>query len=281
VRGTACAAAGLFLAVQSGLAQDKTDAAAGQSPHDFTTHSLWQQSPTAASPQNLANVTTPPGYTPDGPSSVSAPDAAAPEIAIDASPPKIAIDAPQPVNAVWVERKVSFTYFAARTFYSCDGFRNKVRYVLLKIGALPQSLSIVANCNGSMGVQSMSGAHITAAMPMAVTPELMATIEREAPRRDLIRRVRGEKPFDLAAAQFPAAWTTVEFDGHHDRHALDGDCDLVSQMTRSLFPPLGVRLTADTKMRCSEGTMGTVKFKAESLQPVQLPERPAFSSKQS
>jgi hypothetical protein len=196
-------------------------------------------------------------------------------------PVEPATDTPQPVNAVWVQHKVNFTYFAGRTYYSCDGFRNKLRYVLLKLGVLPQSLSIVSNCNDSMGIQALSGARITVALPRELTPELVATIARDASRRELIRRVRGEEPFNLTAAQFPAAWTTVEFDGRRDHHALDGDCDLLSQMTRTLFPPLGVRLAPDSRMRCSQGSIGTIRFKAESLQPVHPPERPAFASKDS
>ena len=40
-----------------------------------------------------------------------------------------AAPAPEPaatVNAVWVERKVNFTYMPLTSYYSCDGLRDKV-----------------------------------------------------------------------------------------------------------------------------------------------------------
>jgi hypothetical protein len=52
-------------------------------------------------------------------------------------------------------------------------------------------------------------------------------------------------------------------------------------MSRTLFPPLGVRLAPDSRLRCSQGSIGTIRFKAESLQPLRQPERAAFASKES
>ena len=189
-------------------------------------------------------------------------------------------DLPQHVKAVWVERKINFTYFAGQTFYSCNGFRDKLRYILLKLGALPQTLKIVSNCSDSMGIQPMSGARITLAMPVEVTPELLAMIEEDAPRRELVRRVRGEQPLDVQAAQFPAAWKTVDFSGRRDRRVMAGDCELLRQMAGTLFQHIGVRFGEDSMLRCTQGplSLGAIKFRAETLQPLQQAERPAYSS---
>jgi hypothetical protein len=189
-------------------------------------------------------------------------------------------DLPQHVKAVWVERKINFTYFAGQTFYSCNGFRDKLRYILLKLGALPQTLKIVSNCSDSMGIQPMSGARITLAMPVEVTPELLAKIEADAPRRELVRRVRGEQPIDVQAAQFPAAWKAVDFSGRRDRRVMAGDCELLRQMAGTLFQHIGVRFGEDSMLRCTQGplSLGAIRFKAETLQPLQQAERPAYSS---
>ena len=42
-----------------------------------------------------------------------------------------------PVSAVWVERQVNFTYMPLTSYYSCDGLRDKVRWLLRQLGARP------------------------------------------------------------------------------------------------------------------------------------------------
>ena len=49
------------------------------------------------------------------------------------------------VRAVWVERKQLFTYFGENTYYSCDGLRDKVRYILKQVGAR-DDLVVSASC---------------------------------------------------------------------------------------------------------------------------------------
>ena len=51
-----------------------------------------------------------------------------------------AAPAPEPaatVNAVWVEHEVNFTYMPLTSYYSCDGLRDKVRWILRQLGARP------------------------------------------------------------------------------------------------------------------------------------------------
>lgn len=186
--------------------------------------------------------------------------------------------APEPVNAVWLERQVNFTYFATRVYYSCNAIQTKVRYVLLKLGALPHTLQVVSSCMAPGFMQAASRVRIKAALPAQVTPELVARFEEEAPRRELIARVRGQQPIDLATAQFPAVWTTVEFNGRRDRRLADADCELLQQLSRSVFESLGVRLAPGTKLHCSSGPLGSVRFQAETLQPVPQPDRAALST---
>ncbi len=54
--------------------------------------------------------------------------------------------------AQWVLRKIDFTYLGFTTHYSCDGLRDKVRLVLLELGAREQGLNVhEGGCTATQG----------------------------------------------------------------------------------------------------------------------------------
>jgi len=60
-------------------------------------------------------------------------------------------DAAATVNAVWVEREVTFTYMPLTSYYSCDGLRDKVRWILRELARGPASRSshvAASRCRG-------------------------------------------------------------------------------------------------------------------------------------
>ena len=76
------------------------------------------------------------------------------------------------VNAVWVERKVSFTYMPLTSYYSCDGLRDKVRWIVNELGAKPGFKVKSRGCVNLQGPEAFPGVEIVAALPAAATPEL-------------------------------------------------------------------------------------------------------------
>ncbi len=182
-------------------------------------------------------------------------------------------DAAPTVNAVWVEKEIAFTYFGFTTYYSCDGLRDKLRWVLQQIGARPGFKVQVTGCMEPNGPDLMPHARITAALPQAATPELLARLAEDASRRDLVARATG-KSSDLgeATAQFPARPRRVEFRDRASSRIEDGECELVEHLRDKVFVPLGARVVEDY-MRCTPKavSIGGVRLTIEVLEPVPAP----------
>ena len=177
------------------------------------------------------------------------------------------------VNAVWVEREFSFTYMGIGTYYSCDGLRNKLQYVLESIGARDEP-KVTVSCLDSIGVETLPMARIRVAVPAEATPELLKQLEDDRSRRELVGRVQGKGAnVDAATAQFPAEHRIVEFDGRRGKRIEDGDCELLNQFLPQVLKPLGVRELPGSALRCTpkQSQFGAVQLKLESLHAVKVP----------
>ena len=181
-------------------------------------------------------------------------------------------DAAPTVNAVWVEKEVAFTYFGFTTYYSCDGLRDKLRWVLQQVGARPGFKVRVTGCVGQ-GPDLMPRATITAALPQEATPELLARLAEDASRADLVARATG-KGFEQgeATAQFAARPRRVEFRERASSRIEDGDCELVEHLRDKVFVPLGAKVL-ENDMRCTPKavSLGGVRLTIEVLEPVPTP----------
>lgn len=178
-------------------------------------------------------------------------------------------DAPPSVDAIWVEKKIEFTYMAFTTFYSCDGLRDKLRWVLKEIGARPGFKVTVTGCTYH-GPEIMPRAKIRAALPRQATPELLEELARDAPKRELIARATGRSDeLSEATAQFPARTRRIEIEDERHGRIEAGDCELVEHLRDFVFAPLGVTVVEDD-VRCSpkQVTPGSVHVTLEVLEPV-------------
>jgi hypothetical protein len=187
-----------------------------------------------------------------------------------------------PVNAVWVERKQSFTYFGDTTYYSCYGLRDKVRYILKQVGA--RDLEVSASCveSGGYGIEAMPGVRIKAYFAREATPELLQQIAEGAAERELIARVKGRgEGADDATAQFPAQWQRVELAGARHGRIANGDCELLEQLARQVLEPAGVRVAREqSQLGCLRHAVPirAVRLVLETLQPLPPPEAPSTPS---
>jgi hypothetical protein len=92
-------------------------------------------------------------------------------------------DAKPPVNAVWVEREFQLSYMAFTSFYSCDGLRDKVAWVLKELGARPDFKVTSRACTRTSG-PAMMPAFVAAAGGghTDVPGEIMARRSWNSPR---------------------------------------------------------------------------------------------------
>ena len=105
-----------------------------------------------------------------------------------------------------------------------------------------RSLGLRVNCLDGTGVQLMPTARIKVAVPTEATPELLAKLEAERSKRELVARTQGKgTAVDVATAQFPAERRIVEFTGRRLGRIDDGDCELLQQLLPQVLEPLGIR----------------------------------------
>lgn len=187
-----------------------------------------------------------------------------------------AADAADTVEAVWVERQLSFSYMPLTTYYSCEGLRGKMRWLLEELGARPGFTVRTRGCVEVQGPELFPGVEIVAAFAAPATPEVLAQVAADAARRQLAARAAGRPdPEAQATARFPARTRTVEF--RSERTALarlqDGDCELVEQLLRQgAFERLGVEVV-EARVNCvpRQVTLGAVRMTLAVLEPVTAP----------
>lgn len=196
--------------------------------------------------------------------------------AVLAQAPEAAAAAPgksPPVNAVWVEREFRFAYMGMGTYYSCDGLRSKIEYLLEQVGAR-KDLKVTTGCAEPSGPDLLPTARIRVAVPAEATPERLADLASAQAKRELVGRVQGQgTDVDAATAQFPAEVRVVEFDGRRGRRIEDGDCELLEQLLPQVLQPLGVKELPGSSLRCTpkQSQFGAVQLKLETLHQVQEP----------
>lgn len=181
-----------------------------------------------------------------------------------------AAEVPPTVNAVWVEHEVNLNYMGFTSYYSCDGLRDKVVWVLKQLGARPDFKVTTRGCSRSTGPELMPGVRIVAALPAEATPDVLAQIASEASKRELVARAKGASAAaEEATAQFPARVKRVEFKSGVNNDLQDGDCELIEHMRRQVFGPLGVKVV-EGRASCAprQVTLGAVRMTVEVLEPV-------------
>jgi hypothetical protein len=130
-----------------------------------------------------------------------------------------------PTAAVWKEQHVEFVYLGRTSWYSCDGLRNKVRAMLLDLGAR-RDLQIVP-----LGCGDYGRAHVR-------SPPLRLKIVFSSPALpDVAARPLHEG--DLAATDARFEEFTITSDTFRNMGV--GDCELVQEFSHQLLTKLVAR----------------------------------------
>ncbi len=146
-------------------------------------------------------------------------------------------------TAVWTAKKFHFVYMGFTTKYSCDGLRDKVKEILLTLGARKNDL-----------VVSPSGcSHLTGPEPFPGVNVKMSVLE---PAKD------------STASTVPAHWKLVEVKSDADPLSRSAQCELVEQLKKSVLPQFSTR-TVEFSSVCPphQLTLSGATLKAEVLQP--------------
>jgi hypothetical protein len=157
-------------------------------------------------------------------------------------------DADASVQAVWKVQHLSFAYRGSSTFYTCAGLQEKLRAILLNIGAREGLQLRSHRCDEQGGMVRLL---IVIESPVEATPDNVRALTEYDSRSELVARVRGEaSPTPETLARFPATWKTVSFARDRTMRLAPGDCELVRQVRREILPKLAIQIVRDGP-RCS------------------------------
>ena len=180
-----------------------------------------------------------------------------------------------PVQAIWKAQEITFTFESFTTFYSCSSLEAKLKRILTAVGADPTMKVRSRGCFERNSFQRMPVVEIALASPVAATPEALAERDKNRSVRELAARVRGaSKLLEQAEAQFPAHWKTVSL-SRGDLRLDPGDCELIDQLKKKVFPQLGVRLVED-RVKCAPNTTtpNQPRLVVEALTAMPRPDAP-------
>jgi hypothetical protein len=139
----------------------------------------------------------------------------------------------EPQSAVWTEKELTFVYQGFTTRYSCDGLRDKVRGVLLDLGAQKKDLKVM-----QLGCSSPTG--------------------RPDPFPGVRVKMRVLQPAGAAPATdgkqadqtpVPAHWKPLDLKLRDSFSTDSGECELVEQIRHKIVPAFATR-NVDLKTSC-------------------------------
>jgi hypothetical protein len=209
------------------------------------------------------------------------------------------------LSAVWLRQELLLYYTGHRTLYTCQSIEEKVRAVLLDMGAREDLDVEASGCVGYFKLESrllrLPGrppqnvvtmpteargdvrVRIQLATPTVLTPALLDVLRQRQGERELLARVEGRPAASSGIRAFPAKWQRLELARAADKLD-DSDCELVEEIARQVLPKIHVRpisnatrcVASQTSSRGSEARLTADALIAvpgadETVTPLQAP----------
>jgi hypothetical protein len=135
-------------------------------------------------------------------------------------------DTGAPIAAVWKEQHLNFFYMGRTSRYSCEGLRDKVRAMLLDLGARRDIRVTALGCADAAA----------RARPDSPGPSLNIVVSTPALPDASAKPLR---PGDLAAVDARFETFTIASDAFLNMSV--ADCELVEEFSRQILPKLATR----------------------------------------
>lgn len=183
----------------------------------------------------------------------------------------------EPITAVYKAQEISFQYRTSNRFYPCHELEQRVAVILVAVGARDDIEVRARNCDGFMignddsmdpmygrdsmdpferdrwGASSRFGrtdnrreqyasVRVRLMMPVEVTPKVLEEIDKDKSRRELVSRVTGNP---AAAFNDPIVFAAQRQEVNLSQRTIRlraEDCELVEQMSNSVFRKLDVKV---------------------------------------
>jgi hypothetical protein len=156
-----------------------------------------------------------------------------------APPAEAAASAAQ--SAAWTQKQLTFDYFGFTSKYSCDGLRDRMRSILLTLGARPDLKVQEAGCIRWAGPDPFPGVRIT-----------MSVLQPAAA--------------NAGQADVAAHWKRVDLVSNLDPLDAAGQCELIEQVKQHVLP-LFVTRNVDYSATCVPNQLfiGDTRLRADVL----------------
>jgi len=175
------------------------------------------------------------------------------------------------VPATWKVQEIRYTYVGFTTAYNCDAAEDKLKEILLALGAHPATQVRAAGCDLNRPSRNFF-VTITSATPAPATDAVVVPTPGEKSRQELIERL-GNKAL-IGSEQFPATWKSVDLSGDRKLNLRPGDCELMEGLRDNVLPKLSVKIESD-KVQCTPRQLSIVtpELKVLALVPLASPDR--------
>jgi hypothetical protein len=161
--------------------------------------------------------------------------------------------------AVWKDQHLRLTYLGRTSRYSCDGLREKVRTLLIELGAR-RDLKVAAVSCAELGEQLQAGNFIPSVDVSFASPALPDPAARPRHAEDAAAVEARFEPFVITNDAF--------------RNMGMGDCELVQDFARQILPKLAVRdVTVDITCVPHEESGSRYLIRGWVLKPLRGPGR--------
>jgi hypothetical protein len=211
--------------------------------------------------------------------------------------------APEQIPAVLKTKEVDFFYRSSVAHFSCSALQGRVASIFRALGARDDVRVGIQNCQTMIGdepgtmidvsgsdrdrpssnrwrtapsligerdrrYEQSSHVRVELMLPTAVTPGVLEELDRDRARRELVSRVTGNTAAIADPIVFPAARQQVKL-SRKTVQLEPEDCELIEQMSRSVFPKLGMRMVQRGRS-CERDRISHVPLEVvvETLMPV-------------
>jgi len=149
-------------------------------------------------------------------------------------------DSTESVQSVWKPVEIKYSYVGFTTAYECDAFESKVKSILLRLGAAPQTR---VQANGCINTRPSRNFFVTVTTATPI-PASEAKEPANKATKELAERLTGKKD-PLQTDPFPAQWQTVDLSRDRKLDLEPGDCELMEGLKKEVLPKLSVKVLAD------------------------------------
>ena len=144
--------------------------------------------------------------------------------------------AQQPIQAIWRVQRLELEYHSANALYSCDGLEQKIRSILLAVGA-HESTAVETRC-GTGELINSAHVQIKVASPVEATEENIHAATSFEPHERLAAQLKHVTlPTAADIERFAASWQRIAL----REHVIMSDCDLLDDLRGQILPKLGIR----------------------------------------